>query len=266
MLNYEFMRIALVCAVLVSVLLPLIGAPLVQKRLSNMGDALSHTSLLGVAIGLVAGFSTILGAIIISVCSSLLIEIIRKKFQKYAEISVIIVMSFAVSMVAILSHFVNSGSSLSSYMFGSITLITKTEMYLLLVVTIITLLFFIGFYRYIFYTTYNSLQAKLDNVPVNLVNIVLTILSAVVIALASKTVGALMVSSLMVIPYACSIQLTKSYKGSIITSQCFAILSSVSGTILSYYLDLPSGGVMVLISIILLLISLILNQVFKLNK
>ncbi len=266
MLNYEFMRIALICAILVSVLLPLIGAPLIQKRLSNMGDALSHTSLLGVAIGLVAGFSTILGAILISVVSSLIIELIRKKFQKYAEISVVIVMSFAVGMVAILSHFVNSGSSLSSYMFGSITLITKTEMYLLIAVTIISLIFFIGFYRYILYTTYNELQAKLDRVPVNVVNIILTILSSIIIALASKTVGALMVSSLMVIPYASSIQVTKSYKASLIVSQVFAIISSVLGTMLSYYLDLPSGGVMVLVSVLILFVSLISNQVFKLNK
>lgn len=266
MLNYEFMRIALISAVLVSVLLPLIGAPLVQKRLSNMGDALSHTSLLGVAIGLVAGFSTILGAILISVLSSLVIEFIRRKFQKYAELSVVIVMSFAVALVAILSHFVNSGASLSSYMFGSITLITKTEMYLLLAVTIITLIFFIGFYKQIFYTTYNELQARLDNVPVRSINLVMTILTAIIIALASKTVGALMVSSLMVIPYASSIQVTKSYKFSIVISQVFALISSILGTVLSYYLDLPSGGVMVVVAVIILICSLICNQIFKLNK
>ena len=266
MLNYSFMRIALLSAILVSILLPLLGAPLVQKRLSNTGDALSHTSLLGVAIGLVCGFSTTLGAIIISILSSLLIEFIRRKFQKYAELSVVIVMSFAVGMVAILSHFVSSGASFSSYMFGSITLIGINELIILIVLTIITLLFFIGFYRQIFYTSFNELQARLDNVNVRLVNIILTVLSASVIAIASKTVGALMVSSLMVIPYAASLQLTKSYKGSIIVSIIIATISSVLGTTMSYYLDLPSGGVMVVISCIILVISLIINQVFKINK
>ena len=247
------MRIALSCAIIVSILLPLVGAPLVQKRLSNTGDALSHTSLLGVAIALVCGFSTLWGAIIVSILSSLLIEFIRRKFNKYAELSIVIVMSFAVGLVAILSKFVGSGASFSSYLFGSINLVKMPELITLIILLVITCIFYIGFYHQIFYTSYNELQASLDGVHVKAFTLVQTVLTSVIIAVSSKVVGALMVSSLMVIPYAASIQLTKSYKGSIISSVIIAIISSISGTIISYYADLPTGGTMVMVSITILI-------------
>jgi zinc transport system permease protein len=116
------------------------------------------------------------------------------------------------------------------------------------------------------YISYNELQASLDNVNVRIINLVFTILCALVVAIASKTVGALMVSSLMVIPYAASLQLSKSYRASIIISVIISLLSAVIGITLSYYLDIASGGAMVLTSVAILVVSLIINRIFKLNK
>jgi zinc transport system permease protein len=103
------------------------------------------------------------------------------------------------------------------------------------------------------------LQASLDNVNVRIINLVFTILCALVVAIASKTVGALMVSSLMVIPYAASLQLSKSYRASIIISVIISLLSAVIGITLSYYLDIASGGAMVLTSVAILVVSLIMG-------
>ena len=253
MFSYEFVRIAFVCAILISILLPAIGAPLVQKRLSNIGDALSHTSLAGVAIGVVCGFSEIGGAIVISVVASLIIELIRRKFHKYSELSIVIVMSFAVALVSILSQNIGA-KSLSSYLFGNINTVKISELIVLAIFFVITLIFYLGFYHQIFYTSYNELQASLDGVHVKTLTIFQTVLTAVIIAVASKVVGALMVASLMVIPYAASLQLSKSYKGSLIISIIIALISSISGTIIAYYSNSPTGGTMVMISIIILII------------
>ncbi len=265
MLSSAFMQRAFIISILVAVVLPLIGAPLVQKRLSNTGDALSHTSLAGVAIGVVSGISPLWSSIIVSVISALIIEYIRRKFNKYSELAVVVVMSFAIGIAAILSKFAGA-QTFSSYLFGSVMLTTNQEVIVMSVIFIVTIVFFVGFYHQILYSNYNSFQASLDNVKVNLLNISFTILTALIVAVASKTVGALMVSSLMVIPYATSLQLTKSYKASIITSVILSVLAAVIGITLSYYLDIASGGTMVLTSVAILVISLILNNIFKFNK
>lgn len=265
MLSNAFMQRAFVISILVAVVLPLIGAPLVQKRLSNTGDALSHTSLAGVAIGVVSGFSPLWSSIIVSVISALIIEYIRRKFNKYSELAVVVVMSFAIGIAAILSKFAGA-QTFSSYLFGSVMLTTNQEVIVMGIIFIVTIIFFVGFYHQILYSNYNSFQASLDNVKVNLLNISFTILTALIVAVASKTVGALMVSSLMVIPYATSLQLTKSYKASIITSIILSVISALVGITLSYYLDIASGGAMVLTSVLILVISLILNNIFKFNK
>ena len=256
----------LICGGLVSILLPLIGAPIVQKRLSNIGDALSHTSLAGVVIGLACGMSPLWMAVIIAIISSLIIEFIRKKFSKYTEISVVIVMSFAVGFVAIMSKYAGSGSTFSSYLFGAISLATTSDTIVLLILAIITILFFIGFYRQIFYVSYNELQASLDGIHVRLFNIVQTILSAVVIAVSSKIVGALIVSSLMVIPYAASLQITKSYKQSIIVSIILALISTIIGVLISYPLEISTSGTMIMVSVCILIILMVYNKTFKFNK
>jgi len=256
---------ALVIAIFVSIVLPLIGAPLVQRRLSNTGDALSHTSLAGVAIGSVAGLSPLWMSVIVSLISALIIEFIRRKFHKYSELAVVIVMSFAVAIAAILSKF-SGAQTFSSYLFGSVMLTTEEEVITMAVIFVVSLVFFLGFYHQILYTNYNELQASLDGVKVTILNLVFTIITALIVAIASKTVGALMVSSLMVIPYAASIQLTRSYKGSLLLSVLFSLISAISGIILSYNIDIAPGGTMVLVAVVILIISLIVNHIFKFNS
>lgn len=265
MFEFEFMRIAFIVGILLSIIIPLLGQTLVIKRLSMSGDALSHTALAGVAIGLVAGLNPLYTAIILAVVASLIIELIRKKFSKYAELSVSIVLATSIGIAGILSQYTSS-SSFTSYLFGSIILINKAELILTIIIFILVLLFYIVFYNQIKYSSYNELSASLDKVNVRLLNICHTVLTAVVIAISSKTIGSLMVSALMVIPYAASIQVSKSYKNSMIFSVLFSLISVILGLIISYYLSLAPGATIVLISVVILIITMILNQIFKFNK
>ena len=264
MFDYEFMRLAFLIGCLLAIIIPLVGQTCVLKRLSTFGDAISHTSLLGVAVGLVAGYTPLIVAIITCILASLIIEVIRNKFSKYAEMSVAIVMSASIALAAIMSKF-SSSANFSSYLFGSILLIKRIDVIITLVVFGVTLLFYLGFYHQIRYVAYNEVQAKLDGVNVLLVNTIQMIVTAIVIAISSKVIGALMVSALMVIPYATSIQLTKNYKKSMIFSIIFSLLAVILGLILSYYLDLQSGGTIVLSSTVLLIITMIVSKIFKIK-
>ena len=117
--QYEFMRRAFFAAIIIAVIAPCIGTPIVLKRLSAIGDATSHSALAGIALGLVLGVNPILGAVFFSVVAVLGIELLRKIFGRYSEIATVIVMSAGIGLTAVLSGFIKNGSAnLNSFLFG----------------------------------------------------------------------------------------------------------------------------------------------------
>jgi len=260
MFEYEFMKVAFLVGILLSVIIPLLGSILVFKRLSMIGDSLSHISLAGVAIGLIAGAQPMLSAILFTVLATLLIEMIRKKFPQYAEISLAIMMSAGIGLSGLLSSYVPA-NNFSSYLFGSIISISSLEIYLAIALFVSVLLFSILFYRDLMFISYNETSAELSGVPVKTVNIILSVLTAVVIALASKMIGALIVSSIMVIPTASSLQIAKSYKSTLLFAVLFSVISMIVGLTVSFYVGLKPGATVCLINIAILMIVLMIKAI-----
>lgn len=254
--DYAFMRRAIFVGVLLAVIVPAIGLIVVLKRLSMTGDTLSHASLAGVSAGLVLGINPILGAILISILAALSIEGIRRRMPKYAEMATAIVMSAAVGLTGVLSGFVPNASNFNSFLFGSIVAISDFELQLVVLVSAVVLLLFATFFRELFFITLDERSARLAGVRVGLVNFLFTILTAVTVSVAARTVGALVVSSLMVVPVACAMQVAKSYKQTLIWSIGFALLFTLSGLVLSFYQSLKPGGTIVLIGVFVLLLLL----------
>ncbi len=260
MFEYEFVRIAFLVGTMLAIALPLIGTNIVLKRLSMTGDALSHTSLAGIAIGLILGVNPLPIAMLTCVVAALIIELIRKKFYKYSEIAIAIVLSGGIGLAGVLSSFTPI-ANFSSYLFGSIVSISMTELFLTIGVFAVVVITSIIFYKELMFISYNENNAKLSGVPVNLVNIFFTIITALTVAIASKVVGALIVSSLIVIPTATSLQIAKSYRSTILYSILFALISMTAGLIFSYYLR--PGGTIALVSIIILAVVMIVKAIFK---
>lgn len=265
MFRYEFMQIAFAVGIMLGVIIPIIGSNLVFKRLSMTGDALSHSSLAGVAIGLLAGFNPVYMAMVVSVVAALVVEYIRKKFQKYAELSLAIVMSVGVGLAAVLSSFTPI-NNFETFLFGSIITITRVELFITLGLFVVVLLYFVFFYKEIMFTSYNETNAKISGVPVNFINISYTVLSAITIALATKTIGALLVSSLIVLPIASSMQISKSYKQTIFIAIVFALISMVSGIVFAYNIGLKPGGTTVLVAVVILIVTMMIKPSKKLIK
>lgn len=253
MFQYAFMQKAFLVGILLAVIIPLIGVIVVLKRLSMVGDALSHTSLAGVALGLILGINPIIGAIVICIFAAFSIEQIRKKFPRYAEISISIIMSVGIGLASILSGFIEDGAAFNSFLFGSIVAITDTEVALVLLVTVIVVTVFLLLYKELMFITFDEQGAVLAGVPVGKINFVVTLLTAITVSVAARSVGALMVSSLMVIPVACAMQIANSYKKTVIYSVLFAIGFTVVGLVLSYYFNLKPGGTIVLTGVFVLI-------------
>lgn len=260
MLGSLYIQKAFIVSLLVSVIIPLIGVIIVLRRLSNIGEALSHTSLAGVAVGLVAGLNPTASAVILSIIASIIIEVVRKSYPKYSEISVNIVLSASIGIAAILSGVSGSSGNFNSFLFGSIVTVTNTEFLLIVVLSVIVIASCIILYHPLFSITFDEENAGLSSLSTNTINMVFSVLTAVVVSLAAKTVGALIISSLIVIPVACAMLVSKSYKGCVIASVLFAIFFTMTGLTLTLVVDLKPGGTMSIISVITLLILLPLSR------
>ncbi|WP_101773873.1 metal ABC transporter permease [Peptostreptococcus faecalis] len=260
MLEFAFMQKAFIVGMLLAVIMPCIGVIIVLKRLSMVGDALSHTSLAGVAGGLMIGINPIVGAIIATVLAGFGIEFIRKKIPKYSEISIAITMSAGVGLAGVLSSFADSSMGFGSFLFGSIVAITDFEMYLVIGLSVLVLCAFILLYKELMHVSFDEQGAWLAGVPVKSVNFIFTILTALTVSIASRAVGILIISSMMVIPVACAMRFSSSYKQTIILAILFALFFVLVGLSASFYLGLKPGGAIVLTGVIVLSLLLVFKK------
>ena len=258
-LQYGFMQRAFIVGILLAVIIPCIGVIVVFKRLSLIGDALSHTSLAGVAIGLIFGINPIVGAMAACLIAAFGIEAIRKKIPRYSELSIAIVLSVGVGLAGVLSGFVKNAATFNSFLFGSIVAISDFETALVAGISILVFLAFIILYKELFYIAFDEQAAELSGVPVKLVNTIFTILTAVTVSVASRTVGALIVSSLMVVPVATAMVMARSYKQTVIWSVICAVAATIIGLFISYYVQLKPGGTIVLTAVVLFLLALLIK-------
>lgn len=251
---YEFMRRAFFAAALIAMIAPCIGITIVLKRLSAIGDSASHSALAGIAFGLAIGINPILGAVLFAVAAVLAIEGLRRKFSKYPEIATVIVMSAGIGLTAVISGFITNGSeNLNSFLFGSVVAISDFEMYMTVILAAAVLVVTRLLYKEIFYITFDESAAQLAGVPVKSVNFIVMVLTAITVSVASRAVGALMISSLLVIPVAVAMMIGKSYKNTLVWAIVLSEIFTFAGLFLSFYADLRPGGTIVLIGVIVLL-------------
>lgn len=258
--NYEFMRRAFIVGSLLAVVLPCIGLSVVLKRLSMMGDTLAHSSLAGVAIGLSLGFNPLIGSVVACVVAGLSIEFIRNKLRSYQEISTVIILAASIGIAGIFTSFINNTNSISSYLFGSIITISDIEFYLALVVSVVILIVYRLIYSRLYLSVFDPKAASLLGINTKFINFIFTFLGAAIISVSAKTIGSLIVSSLLVIPVICAMHFTRTYKGTLILSIIFSVVFVNMGLLISYAYDLKPGSVIVIIAVVVLLISLMISK------
>lgn len=265
-LTYSFMQRALLVGLLLGIIVPMIGVIMVSKRLAMIGDALSHGSLAGVTIGLILGFNPILGATVFAIFAALSIEFIRKKIPRYSEMSIAIITSTGIGIAGLLSGFVDNASNFNSFLFGSIVAINDLEMQLVILISVVVIGTFVLLYKEFFYIALDERSARLSGVNVSVVNFISTMMTAITVSMAARSVGALIVSSLMVIPVASAMQLAKSYFQTVLYSIVFGVLFTVGGLFVSYHLSLKPGGTIVLLGVVTLCVLFVIKALLQKQK
>lgn len=261
MLQFDFMRRALVAGFLLSIMIPLIGVVLVNRKTSMLGDALSHTSLAGVGMGLILGFDPVMGAIIICIVSAFAIEAIRKKFPQYGDMATAVIMSTGLGLAAILSDFAPGGNNFESYLFGSISSVTNQDLINVSIVALLVFFISLVYYGALLDISIDVNLARIAGVKVKRINSMITFLAAITVAMACKIVGALLVASLIVLPVATSLIIARSYKQTMLLSIILGVLYTMVGIVISYHFDLKPGGAIVINSVVGMIIVVVYKKI-----
>ncbi|RFS85586.1 metal ABC transporter permease [Actinomadura spongiicola] len=256
MLHYEFMRIALVMAVLIGLTAPAVGTFLVQRRLSLLGDGIGHIALTGIGLGLLTSTSPVLGALVVSVLGAVAIEVVRARSRSGADVALALLFYGGLAGGVILtSAGGGSGASLQSYLFGSITSVTTTDLYVVagLAATVLAIIALFG--RELFLLCQDEEVARAAGLPVRFLSVLIAATAAVTIVIAMRAIGLLLVSALMIVPVAAAQQLTRGFRGTMLAAMAIGVLSAVAGLAGSFQYDLPPGPSIVLLALAVFVVA-----------
>jgi len=253
----EFFGRALIGGILIGVTAPLMGLFLVLRRLAMIGDTLAHVSIAGVALGFLIGVYPIGVGLIFALVATLAIEKLRKAYKTYAELSIAIIMSGGVALASLLFTLGKGFNvSVTGYLFGSIYTLDTIDLVLIGIVTVIVLLAVRIHFKELFLLTFDEDAAAVSGLPTRYFNFMISVLTALVISVSIKIVGALLVSALLTIPAACSLVIARSFRQSVITVVVIAEIAVIGGLLIAGVWNLAPGGTIVLLLIALLLILL----------
>lgn len=253
MLNQEFMQRALLASLMVGIAAPAVGIYLVQRRQAIMGDGIGHVALTGVSLGFLLSTSPVWMAVVVAALGAIGMELIRSYGKTRGDVALALLFYGGMAGGIMLINLApgESNSSLMTYLFGSVTLVSESD-----VVTIVALAVFVvavafGLRRQLFAVCQDEEFAKVTGLPVRLLNLLLAVTAAVTVTVAMQVVGLLLVSALMVVPVAAAQQVTRGFAGTLGLAVGFGVLVTLSGTATSYYAATPAGAGIVLLAIAL---------------
>lgn len=260
MLQYSFIQNAIIATLLISIICPSVGTFLVLKRYSTMGDALSHASFAGVAIGLIVNFNPILSAFIFTSICALLIELLRNYYKKYEEIILVIIMTLSVGVAITLVSSGRTRGNVNSFLYGSILTVSKLDLLTMFILGLISLFLLYYLYNKLLYITFDEEGAKVIGINVKLINYIFSLLVGATISLSIRIMGILVISSIIAIPVATALQLRRGFKQTFFISILFGFIDILLGLILSFYIDCAPGGTIAITSVLILLATIVVRK------
>lgn len=255
-LQYGFMQRALLAGIMIGIIAPAIGVFLVLRRLSLIADTLAHVALAGVAFGLLAGVNPALGALVIGVVGALGIERLRVSGRLFGEAALAIFLSGGLALAVVLLGLSGGFNvDLFAYLFGSVTAVQARDLWLILVLGLVVLGAILFFYKELFAITFDEEAARVQGVPVDALNLMVTFLAAVTVVVAMRVVGVLLTSALVVVPAVTALRLARSFRNALWVAIGTSLLAVTAGMTAAFYLDLAAGGAIVLTAIGLFALS-----------
>lgn len=269
-LSYPFVRYAFIVGILISLCASLLGVTLVLKRLSFIGDGLSHVAFGAMAISAVLNLTnnmllvlpiTILSAVILLKSGK------KAKIKGDAAIAVLSVSALAIGyfIMNVFSASSNVSGDVCSTLFGSTSILTlsQSDVILCLALSVIVLLIFVLCYHRIFAVTFDEDFAAAIGIHTKAYQMLIAVIIAVIIVLAMNLVGSLLISALIIFPALSAMRLFKSFRSCLIASACISVVCASFGMIVSILMETPIGSTIVIFDLFAFLLSSLLGKFLK---
>ena len=268
--QYPFVRYALIVGVLIALCSSLLGVTLVLKRFSFIGDGLSHVAFGAMAIASVLNITNNMLFIlpVTVICAILLLRAGQNtRIKGDAAIAMISVGALAIGylLMNLFSTSPNISGDVCSTLFGSTSILTLTkgEVWLCAILSVVVVAIFILFYNKIFAVTFDDDFAKATGTPTNVYNMVIAVLTALTIVIGMRVMGTLLISALIIFPSLTSMRLFRNFKGVIISSVVISLFCFFTGMIVSFNFDTPTGATVVLVNLAMFIIFWIISKILK---
>lgn len=251
MLFQPFMIRALVGGVVISLCAALLGVSLVLKRYSMIGDGLSHVGFGAVVVASAMNFAPLAVAIPVVVIAAFLLLRLGEDSSVKGDAAVAVVSTGSLAVGVVVSSLTTGmNQDFNSYMFGTILGLSEGDVLLSIVVSIPVLILFILFYNKIFAVTFDESFSRATGVNASAYNALVAVLTALVIVLGMRLMGALLISSLVIFPSLTSMRVCKTFKGVVVMSGAVSVFCFFVGMCASVLLDTPTGASIVIANIL----------------
>lgn len=259
--QFDFMVRAFVAGIATATLAPVIGMFLVVRRYSLIADTLAHVSLLGVALGTFFHIHPLLAAFFTAVVASVGIERLRAGKHMFGDaILALFLFGSLAGAIVLMSLTQGLDANLLHVLFGSVSTVSSTDLLFILPLTLLAFVAALFSYRKLFLISLDEDLARTSGVKAGFYNLLLVVLTALVVVIAMRVVGILLIGALMIIPVLAAMQYRISFRHTFLLAIAFSLVSMVAGLFLAYYFDLPSGGVVVLLALLVFVCSLIIGK------
>ena len=255
--QYPFVVHALIVGTLIAVCAALLGVPLVLKRFSYIGDSLSHVAFGAMAVAAVLNFTNDLPFILVitTICAVLLLKVGQDaKIKGDAALAMVSVSMMAIGylLMNVFSVSSNISGDVCTTLFGSTSILTLSlsDVWLCVVLCILVISIFVFFYNRLFAVTFDEPFSMAVGIKATTYNFLLAVVSAVIIVLAMKLVGSLLITALLIFPGVSAMRVCKSFKMVIVISAVFAFVCALLGMLIAILAGTPVGSTIVVINIL----------------
>ena len=250
LLGLEFMQRALIAALLTGLAAPAIGTYLVQRRQALMGDGIGHVAVTGVAIGLFMRTSPVLTAVVVAVLGALLMEFVRQRGTTSGDVALAMLFYGGIAGGVVITGLAGqSAATLNRFLFGSITTVDTADLWTTSALAAVVVVVAVGLAPRLFAVTQDPEFARVAGLRVRDYNLLVSVLAAVTVTVAMRTVGLLLVSALMVVPVATAQQLTRTFRATLLASMGLGAVAAVGGLLVSASVEVAPGATIVLLAL-----------------
>ena len=247
----DFGRRAVVAATVVGLVAPVVGAFLVQRRLSLVGDGIGHLALAGVAVGVLVGVSGVWGALVVALLGAVLLEALRVRGRLTGDLSLALIFYLGIAAGAVgLSLAGRFDTSVLGVLFGTLFALTWADVGMIALLGAVVLAAVLALYRPLLAVALDEETARAGGLPVDALNLVLVALTALLVVGGMRVVGLLLVAALMVVPVAAGSKVAHSFRATLGWAVGVGAASAWVGLLMAaWHGDLVPGGTIVLTAI-----------------